>query len=58
MKYTFTREQVKKIILEEVERSRDEDEAKKMFEFKKNVSVKNNIFTTLLIIYNTIFITI
>ena len=30
MKYTFTREQVKKIILEEIERSRDEDEAKEL----------------------------
>ena len=30
MRHTFTREQVKKIILEELERSRDEDEAKEL----------------------------
>ena len=30
MKHTFTREQVKRIILEELERSRDEDEAKEL----------------------------
>lgn len=30
MKYTFTREQVKRIIIEELERSRDEDEAKEL----------------------------
>ena len=30
MKHTFTREQIKQIIVEELERSRDEDEAKEL----------------------------